>query len=357
MKTTVKVFGVIFALALLGGVMAYLAGFFEKKIPIDFAGVVPSEVSGQAYTVILTTEPLIDQAAGTLRAKIETVISPVITATISSIAVRSGDEVKAGEVLVKLDARELKARVDQSRQAVAAARARLEQAEKDFQRVQRIYKADSGAISKADLERVNAALETAQADHLRSRRQEDETKTALSYGTLTAPIDGRIVERYADPGDTARQGQPLLRMYDPGTLRLEASVRESVASKLSKGQKLAAAVDAVNRRYEAVVDEIVPTADPGSRSFLVRVSLKGDPGLYPGMFGRLMIPIGQIEKMYIPIDAVTNVGQLNFVIVKSKQGSTRRFVRLGERGAKDSIAVVSGLSPGEIVLVATQLDN
>jgi hypothetical protein len=67
-----------------------------------------------------------------------------------------------------------------------------------------------------------------------------------------------------------------------------------------------------------------------------------------------MVPIGQIERMYIPTDAVTNVGQLHFVIVKSKQGSTRRFVRLGEQRAKDLIEVVSGLSPGEIVLIATR---
>jgi len=353
-KTTFKLLGVILSLALLSGVMAYLAGFFEKKIPVDFTGVIPAMETGQTFTVELTKEPLIEQAAGTLRARIETVISPVITATISSIAVRSGDEVKEGDVLVKLDARELKARVDQAQQAIAAAKARLEQAEKELQRVQRIYKADPGAVSKAEIDRKNAALETARADLLRFRRQEDETKTALSYSTLTAPIAGRIVERYADPGDTARQGQPLLRMYEPGTLRLEASVRESVAAMLAKGQKLKADVDAVKKRFDVVVDEIVPSADPGSRSFLVKADLTEDAGLYPGMFGRLMVPIGQIEKMYIPTTAVTNVGQLNFVIVKSKLGSTRRFVRLGEQGAKDLIEVVSGLSPGETVLIATR---
>lgn len=354
MKTTYKILGVILALALLGGVMAYLAGFFEKKIPVDFKGVVPSTESGRTFTVEQTKEQLIEQAAGTLRARVETVISPVITATISSIAVRSGDEVKAGDVLVKLDARELKSRVDQAHQAAVAAKARLEQSEKDFQRVQRIYNADPGAISKAEVERKNAALETARADLLRFRRQEDESKTALSYGTLTAPIAGRIVERYADPGDTARQGQPILRMYDPRTLRLEASVRESVAAKLAKGQKLNAEVDAVHKRFDVVVDEIVPSADPGSRSFLVKAALTQDAGLYPGMFGRLIVPIGQIEKIFIPMDAVTKVGQLTFVIVKSNQGSTRRFVRLGERGAKDLIEVVSGLSSGEIVLIATK---
>jgi RND family efflux transporter MFP subunit len=351
-KTTLKVVGIFLALALLGLVMAYQAGFFVPKIPVDFKGVVPSAMSGREVVVEKRSEPLIEEAAGTLRAKVETVISPLITATISSITVWSGDGVKEGDVLVKLDARELKARVDQAHQAVVAAQARLTQAEKDSQRIERILRADAGAVSKAERDRADAALESARADLLRFKRQEDEARTAMSYSRLTAPIAGRIVERYADPGDTARSGEPLLRMYDPGTLRLEASVRETVASMLQKGQRLRVDIDAVNRQFEAVVDEIVPSADPGSRSFLVKVSLAGGSHLYPGMFGRLLIPIGSSEKIYIPQAAVTTVGQLNFVIVKTEPGPARRYVRLGERAPGNKIEIISGLAPGDRIIVA-----
>ena len=105
MKTALKIIGVVIALALLAGVMAYLAGFFEEKIPVDFSGVVPSSASGLTVAVEVIREPLIERAPGTLRAKVETVISPLITATISSIAVWAGDEVQAGEVLVILELR------------------------------------------------------------------------------------------------------------------------------------------------------------------------------------------------------------------------------------------------------------
>ncbi len=351
MKTALKITGIILALALLGGIMAYLAGFFEEKIPVDFKGVLPSRGDGAILTVEVTTEPLIEQAAGTIRAKVETVISPIITAKISTISVRAGDEVKRGEVLVELDSRELEARVGQARQAVVAAKAKLALAEKDSERLQRIYRAEPGAVSKAELDRVQASLRTARAQLIGAQRQEDEAKTSLSYGTLAAPISGRIVERYADPGDTARQGEALLRMYDPDTLRLEASVRESVASKLTRGQDVTAKVDALDKAFEAVVDEIVPSADPGSRSFLVKVGLKGSSGLYPGMFGRLLIPIGQTHKIYIPSKAVTQVGQLDFVIVKTEQGPVRRYVRLGARAGADRVQVISGLAAGEKVLI------
>jgi RND family efflux transporter MFP subunit len=351
-KIATKIFGIFVALALLGGVMAYLAGFFEEKIPIDFSKVVPQTDIAEIITIEVVSEPLIERAAGTLRAKVETVISPLISATISSIAVWAGDEVQPGEVLVNLDARELKARVDQAHQAVVTARAVQAQTQKEAKRVQRIFKADPGAISKAERDRIQTALSTTRARLVSSKRREDEARTALSYSKLISPIAGTIVERYADPGDTARPGVPLLRLYNPATLRLETSVRESVASKLKENQNLIAEIDALDKRYDGVVDEIVPSADPGSRTFLVKVSLTGDAGLYPGMFGRLLIPIGQIEKIYLPVAAVTQVGQLDFVMVKTDQGAVRRYVRLGQRGSDERIEVVSGLKAGEQVLIA-----
>jgi RND family efflux transporter MFP subunit len=351
-KTALKIIGIIFALALLGGIMAYLAGFFQEKISVDSKGVLASSSDGAILTVGVTTEPVIEQAPGTIRAKVETVISPLITAKISTISVRAGDEVKRGEILAELDSRELEARLGRARQAVEAAKATLELAEKDSDRLQRIYRADPGAVSKAQLDRVQASLRTARAQLLAARRQEDEAKTGLSYSSIAAPISGRVVERYADPGDTARQGEALLRMYDPDTLRLEASVRESVASKLTRSQGLTVKVDALDRAFEAVVDEIVPSADPGSRSFLVKVGLRESSGLYPGMFGRLLIPIGQTHKIFIPLRAVTQVGQLHFVIVKTDQGPVRRYVRLGSRARADQVQVISGLASGEQILVS-----
>jgi RND family efflux transporter MFP subunit len=346
-----KITGSLVVLAMLGIVMAYLAGFFETKIPVDFRGVVPSIAAGRVYPVQITTEPLIEKAAGTIRARVETVISPLVTAKISSIAVRSGDQVEKGAVLVQLDSRELKARMDQAHQAMLAAKARFDQAEMEYRRFQNIYQKDPGAVSKSKLDQVESVYTAARAELTRTSRQKDEAKTALSYSTLNAPIAGRVVERYAEPGDTARQGEPLLRLYDPRSLRLEANVRESVASKLSTAQQLTTEIDALNMRLTAVLDEIVPSADPGSRSFLVKANLKDESGLFPGMFGRLLIPIGQTKRIYIPMKAVTQVGQLDFVIMKTESGSSRRYVRLGAV-VDDRVQIISGLSPGESIIIS-----
>ena len=351
MKTLIKLAGSVVVLALLAVVMAYLAGFFETKIPVDFRGVVPTTADGRIFKVQITTEPLIEEAAGTIRAKVETVISPLVTARISSISVRSGDSVKKGAVLVQLDSRELKARMDQVHQEMIAVKAKYDQTEKEYRRFQNIYKADRGAVSKSKLDQVESAWAAARAELTRARRQEDEAKTALSYSTITAPIDGRVVERYAEPGDTAKIGVPLLRLYSPTSLRLEASVRESVASKLNRNQRLTVEIDALNKQFPVVLEEIVPSADPGSRSFVVKVGISEESGLYPGMFGRLLIPIGEVRKMYIPADAVTHVGQLDFVIVKSEKGPIRRYVRLGA-AVDDRVQIISGLSQGEEIIVS-----
>jgi len=350
-KVAAKIGGIALAIFLLAAFMAYLAGFFEPKITADFSGVVPAPVKGRKVTVQLITEPVIEEAPGTVRSRVETVISPLITSTIASFTVNAGDEVRKGDLLAELDARELDARMAQARQTVIAAEVQLAQAEKDYERLQRIYAKDPGAVSRAELDRFQSALQTARAGLERTRRQADQARTEKSYSRLTAPISGRVIERYADPGDTARQGVPLMRLYDPASLRLEAAVRESTAARLAVGQSMSVRIDALDRVLGAAIEEIVPSADPGSRTFLVKAGIKADDGVYPGMFGRLLIPIGTTEKMYVPRGAVIRVGQLDFVLVPSGGATVRRYVRLGSGGDGELIEVRSGLKPGDTVMM------
>jgi multidrug efflux pump subunit AcrA (membrane-fusion protein) len=84
---------------------------------------------------------------------------------------------------------------------------------------------------------------------------------------------------------------------------------------------------------------------------LVKAGIKADDGVYPGMFGRLLIPIGTTEKMYVPRGAVIRVGQLDFVLVPSGGATVRRYVRLGSGGDGELIEVRSGLKPGDTVMM------
>lgn len=351
MNKLTSVWGIVGAVLVLGLVLAYLAGLFHPKIDPDAAVAERASTSGQLVAVEAVHEAVFEQATGTVQAKDETVISARITATIAKVNVRAGDRVELGDPLIELDAREAGARLAQQRQVVAAAEAQLAQARSEHQRNQNIFKASPRAISQSAIDAALAALRAAQAETARAHRGVEEALTASSYANIDAPIGGTIIERFADPGDTATPGTPLLKLYNPQLLRLEANVRETLATRLRTGTALRVHIDALDMDLEGTVEEIVPSADPGSRSFLVKVTLPENESLYPGMFGRLRIPSTEADRYYVPVAAVRRMGQLEFVMAESERGAVRRYVRTGNRGADGRIEVLSGLEPGERVIV------
>jgi RND family efflux transporter MFP subunit len=355
MKLVRRLIGIVTALGMLGLVMGYLAGFFEDKLATEPVTLSEEEFQGQIITVEAVMEPVIEQATGTVHAKQETVISARIMATIATIPVRAGDAVKQGDELVMLDSRELEARLEQQRQQVAVAEAKLSEAESNYRRIEPL--AGRGVATKAELDRAEAALRSAEAELARARQATEEGATALSYGVIAAPFAGRVIERFADPGDTATPGEPLLKIYNPEHLRLEANVRESLASRLTRGDGLSVRIDALDAEFAATVDEIVPSADPGSRSFVVKVSLPVRANLYPGMFGRMLIPAGTTERFYIPGEAVARLGQLEFVKVPQGGRVVRRYIRTGESKEDGRVEVLSGLRAGETLLLSSGLES
>jgi RND family efflux transporter MFP subunit len=180
----------------------------------------------------------------------------------------------------------------------------------------------------------------------------------LSHTTISAPKSGRIVDRLAEPGDTARPGEPLLILYDATSLRLEAPVQEHLAVKLRAGDKLDVYIDALDREVESTIDEIVPQADAPSRSFLVKASIPGSDDLFEGMFGRLRIPAGQRRHLCLVTNAITKIGQLEFVEVVTADGHIeKRFIKTGRLGMPGRIEVLSGLKVGELVVLHPAADS
>ncbi|GMQ75213.1 MAG: efflux RND transporter periplasmic adaptor subunit [Gammaproteobacteria bacterium] len=345
-----KIIGIVAALGILAVVMAQLAGFFGAKVAPGRIDVAPESIRGEVFTVTASQVPVIEQATGSVRSRVETLLSARITARVIEVPVSAGDSVAAGDVLLTLDDRDLRSRLQQLEQAVVSAQANLAEAEPRYARAKSLFA--QNAASKAEVESAEARLRSARAELARSRRAVEEAETALSYSVIRASAPARVVDRLVDPGDTATPGQPLLRLYDPGQLRLEANVRESLATLLARDQSLVARIDALNAEYPVTIEEIVPSADPGSRSFIVKASLPDDAKLYPGMFGRLLIVHGSDERYYVPERAVERVGQLEFVNVIGDKGVQRRFVRTGEKVQGGRLEVVSGLRPGERIVVS-----
>jgi membrane fusion protein (multidrug efflux system) len=148
-------------------------------------------------------------------------------------------------------------------------------------------------------------------------------------------------------------GQSLLRIYDPTALRVEVPVRETLAVRLSLGQPIDVAIPALGEKARGAIDEIVPFAESGARTLLVKIRLPQEPRLFAGMYARATFPAGRESVLAIPADAVQHIGQLEFVtIVAPDGGRARRAVTTGRALGSGLVEILSGLAEGETVAPA-----
>lgn len=336
----------LLAIAGLVGVMGYFAGWYHSKTGAHD----PVELHVSGARVLVTVEQVAntEPVPGTISATDETVIGSRILAAITAIRVRAGDRVEQGDLLVEFDDSSPRSVLEQRQQAAASAKASLDDASLNRDRAAQLL--ESGNLSRADYDRTMTAYRVASAELERLQRAVAEAQAQLAYTRIKAPMSGRVVERYAEPGDTAVPGQSLLRLFNPGRLRVEAVLRESLIGLVSQGQQIQARIDALDLQVPAVVEEIVPSADPGSRTFLIKALLPGQADVYPGMFARLLIPTGTRSALLVPAAAVQYSGQLRFVYVAGPEVLERRLVRLGEPDG-DRIEIRSGIEPGAVVVV------
>ncbi|MCM2373777.1 efflux RND transporter periplasmic adaptor subunit [Aporhodopirellula aestuarii] len=351
LRHSVRLLSVIGAMVALVATIAWLSGMFEEKIEPGWTQATGTELTDQPTDVVHEVEKsYVEEAVGTLKASSRMIVSSKLLATIDEVTVAAGDEVEKGQLLVRLDDKEYQSRLAQANRALEAATANAEQAEKQFARMQTLIQ--QNAASRSDFDNASRDLQVTIADESRARQAMREAEVMLSYTTITSAKNGRIVDRTAEPGDIVQPGQPILTLYDASSLRLEAPVMEHLAVKLHAGDELQVRVDALDRTFAAVVDEIVPQADAPSRSFLVKASLPKSEDLYEGMFGRLLIPAGERRHLCLDSDAVVRIGQLEFVDVVLPDGNIeRRLINSGQLGMPGRQEVLSGVDVGERVVL------
>lgn len=344
-----------------GGIVALmlvLAGRFEPKVGTTPVRTVPGAApvpAGRTQAVVKrVTRPRLESAVGTIRAVYEAGVASKILARVEEVRVKAGQEVQQGDILVVLDKADLRTRLAQAQAAETVARSKCDQAEIDLERSQRLKA--RGSITQSELDEVNTAVRTARAELDRARKAVEEAQIVESYATVRAPMTGKIVDKQVNVGDTVTAGQPLVTMYDPTHMQLIATVRESLAMRLRVGQPIAARVDTFGYNCTANVSEIVPEAQAESRSFEVKVTGPCPPGVYSGMFARILIPIDDEQVLVVPEAAVRRVGQLEVVDVLDDGGVQRRAVQLG-RTLEEGREVLSGLSEGEKVLLPGAADD
>lgn len=328
--------------------IGWLAGIFNDSIDPTLAPAgAPNVPAAELYVVSRQEVTITESIPATVIARDDTMISSRILARVSSVSVRAGDVVERGQLLVELEQADLRSRRAQARDRITSIEAQLEDARLTLARATDLQ--GKGLAARADVDSARANYDSLAAQLSSATESLSEAEIVLGYSNIHAPIGGRVVERLAEPGDTVAPGTPILSLYDPLSIRAEAHVREGLALRLSLGQDIDIGLPSLDQTVPGTIEEIVPAADPASRSFLIKANLEFNPALMPGMFARFIIPVDSRELLLVPASAITRVGELDLVHVVTGTAIERRYVRLG-RVYTSGTTVTAGLSEGEKVL-------
>lgn len=297
----------------------------------------------KTFVVKAVDLPVVYKAVGTVRSRTEIELSPRIVARILEIKVRSGDRVAKGDVLVTLDDAELSSGVRQVAERVRQTRAALDLATTELDRARKLLA--TGSLTQQAFDLADSSARQARAASDASMEAQKQAETVLGYATLVSPIDGVVAERLADPGDIASPGNILLRVFDPTRLMLDVPVREGLVTRIKLGEKVPFHVDALSTNLTGEVREVVPSVDPGSRTFLVKICIGETPALMPGMFGILQLPTGTRQALIVPASMVTRIGQLEYVRTLMDGQPRQVLVRTAPAG-DGRLEIVSGIEAG-----------
>ncbi|HXJ91207.1 MAG TPA: efflux RND transporter periplasmic adaptor subunit [Candidatus Binatia bacterium] len=317
-----------------------------------------SVVSAQTANI-----PDVVEAVGTLKAAETSQLAAQMMGNIVEIRVHEGDQVQRGQVLAVIDDAEPRAALDRATAADLAAQQEISASESDFtladatfKRYQMLY--DRKSVSPQEFDEIKARYQAAQARRemaraglAQAKAALQQSRTALGYTHIVAPFDGLVTQKKADLGTLATPGMPVFTVEDRRRYRLEATVNETDLRYVRQGQSVSASIDALgDRELRGKVIEIVPAADPASRSFLVKVEMPSHPALRSGLFGRAQFPRGVRTAVLIPRTAIVERGQLQGIYVLDQNGIAElRYITLGKPSAHQ-VEVLAGLQTGEMLI-------
>ncbi len=267
---------------------------------------------------------------------------------ILAVMVDRGQTVKAGDVLVRLDATTAALGATEARANLELARAQRSQAEADCKRAKDLL--DQNAITKSQFERENmactAALQQVAAAEARTRM----VSKSVSDGVVRAPFAGVITDTWVAPGEFVGPGMRLVTLVDNDPLKVDLSVPEAIVPSLKVEDPVELeAVAYPGKKLAARITELGVEINRMSRSMMVEATLDAGSGLTPGMFVEARVTVATEPRPAIPASATIKRGQTWRVFVVVDGRLQERVVQLGPDPAPGKRSVLQGLVVGEFV--------
>ncbi len=280
------------------------------------------------------------EVVGTLEAVESASISARVSGQIIEFPVVLGSRVQQGELLLKISAGEISAKVLQ-------AEAQLSQARRNLARETKLQK--QGASTQETVKSLKDGVNIAEAAY-------QEAKTMLDYTIITAPFSGTITQKIANIGDLASPGKLLLQIENGEELQVLARVPEALLLKVAIGDSLSVQIPAAKLILIGEVAEVAPAADPLSRTAPVKINIPSGPDLRVGQFARIGLEGADETTLMLSQSAVLSRGQMDLVFVVEQAEKTARM-RLVRTGAvyDGEVEILTGLEPGEQVVVSANV--
>lgn len=264
----------------------------------------------------------------------QSVVGAQVPGRILEVRADAGQTVRKGDVLMRIDARE-------AAENLRAAEAQYANARASYERTKSLLA--QKFMSQAALDKAKADLDAAAASRAAAG-------AGQSHATIVAPISGVVARRHAELGDMAMPGSPLFTIYQPGSLRVTASVPQYRLNQMRGIKTAQVEFPELGKRIQATGVQVLPTADAATHVSQVRVLLPAGPEAVPGMFARVHFVTGQAEKLTVPAGAVVRRGEVSAVYVLAADNRLAlRQLRLGDPLGNGEIEVLAGLTSGEKV--------
>lgn len=286
--------------------------------------------------VRLESVPVLTEITGTVRPLRRATLAAKLMGAIEELPVILGQPVRAGDVLVRISAGEISARL-------AQAQAQLDQAQRDLARERDLLPKNA---STPDLVRNLETRVTLSEAMVR------EAGTMLGYAVVRAPFDGLVARKFAEAGDFASPGVPLLEIEGGGAFQVEAGIPDSLVGALQTGATADIAITSAGVAFTAALAELSSAADANAHTVTAKFTVPAGVVVRSGQFARVQVPGAPVRVLLAPATAVSRLGQMERVFVVGE--GNRAVLRLVKTGAVrgDRLEILAGLDDGERVVLA-----